>query len=171
MKSKLLIAFLLLLVQQATATHLIDSVEAYSGTVLPKYAKFEIGIMATNIPTNVLNPYSDTINIYAIFTSPTGTKYKRDAFWYVDYHRCNTCPNPTRPTGQDSCYSYIDAPELEAPHPDAYLSPQPNAFPWRVRFAPDATGKMERSFLLDTEKFSLQSPVKTNLDFCEQRTH
>ena len=161
---------LVLLCSKSNALPLIDSV--VSTMTVARYSKFEIMVGATAIDPQALNPYdSSDVNMYAIFTSPTGTKYKRDAFWYVDYYRCNTCPNPTRPSGQDSCYDYIDAPELEAPHPDAYLSPQPNAFPWRVRFAPDATGKMERSFLLDTEKFSLQSPVKTNLDFCEQRTH
>ena len=141
MTIRLLIVIFLFLAHSADATVLIDSVRILSSDTSAKYEKFEVGIMADLTTTTILNPYnSSVIDIYAIFTSPTGIQYRRDAFWYVEYSRCNTCPNPTRPSDRDSCHSYLDAPELEAPHPDAYLTPQANDFPWRVRFAPDDTG-------------------------------
>ena len=134
----LIIIFVFLTIK-TRAVPLMDSV--VSTTTVAKYSKFEVLVQATAIDPQTINPYnSSEVDMYAIFTSPGGKEYSRDAFWYREYSRCNTCINPTTQGLQDTCGSFNEVPEIYPPNANAYLTDQNTIFPWRVRFAPDATG-------------------------------
>ena len=136
MKNCLLFGLIVLMIPARAA--LFNSVATVTGGSVAKYSKFEVGISLIPVITNPYDP--NEVDIYAIFTSPGGKKYSRDAFWYRDYSRCNTCINPTTQGLQDTCGSFNEVPEIYPPNANAYLTDQNTIFPWRVRFAPDATG-------------------------------
>lgn len=141
MRNCLLFALLLIFPVSSKAISLIDSVKNILGTTITKYQKFEVGIASTILDPSsspVLNQFDPTsVDMYAIFLSPTGRQYRRDAFWYQPFERCNTCPNNIIQT----CCGWNDVPErLNPADPDAYLRTAHTSYPWRIRFAPPEAG-------------------------------
>jgi hypothetical protein len=138
MKIRLLCFILLLAQTHSEAGSLIDHVKPLSASV-PQYGKFEIAVLAVKlVHSQWLNPYNPAdVNMYAEFTSPSGRRYRRNAFWYQDFERCNTCVNNVTPAG--SC-SWFNIQEVQPPDPNAYMTPRATPYPWRVRFAPPDTG-------------------------------
>jgi hypothetical protein len=135
-----LVIFFLFLSLNAGAT-LIDSVRSISTETISSYSKYEAGIAVSPYLTEEwINPYDPNhADIYAVFTGPNGSEYRRDAFWYQPFRRCNDCQNQVF-NPEEPC-SWKDRPErLDPNDPDAYLRAQPTSFPWRVRFAPPAAG-------------------------------
>ena len=79
---KLIVLGLIILAFKSHASPLIDTVRVLSGTSVGKYEKLEIGIVSLSISPNVYNVFDSVdVDMYAIFTSPTGKKYRRNAFW------------------------------------------------------------------------------------------
>ncbi|HRO41762.1 MAG TPA: T9SS type A sorting domain-containing protein [Flavipsychrobacter sp.] len=113
---------------------------------MPKYGKLEIAIRSDELkPDNTYQVYdSSSVDMYAIFTAPSGKKYRRNAFWMVQYSRCNTCPNPVEYPLSDPRYcsdGWADVAEIDDPNdPNIYMSAVNTPYNWRVRFAPPETG-------------------------------
>ena len=138
MKKQLLLVLLLLFYLKAQSTPLFDSVKNFTGSVL-QYGKIEVGVASFQLnPSPLINPYDPAdVSMYALFTDPNGKTYRRDAFWYQPFSRCNTCANNINLT---SC-EWKDTTENDIPNdPNRYLTPQTTSFPWRVRFAPNEVG-------------------------------
>ena len=133
---------LILLSLTLPAKALINSVANMTGASASKYKKLEVGIQLNVIvDPSVMNPFDSAIvNMYALFISPTGKRYRRDAFWMIHYSRCHTCPNDVvlQPGDPDYCdKGFRDVSENLNPNdPNAYLKEVSSPYPWRVRFAP-----------------------------------
>ncbi len=94
---------------------IVDFTEMTTGDI-KKYEKFEIGFNLENLSASV-NPYNpDEVDVYAIFTGPSGQQYRRDGFYMIEYVRI------------DSTESWDEVDSTQQLH-------------WRVRFAPDEIGK------------------------------
>ena len=80
----ILTALSLLITLQTEGGVIIDSINHTSATSLPRYSKLEVKIKLNQNfdPSQFFNVFDSTdIDMYAIFTSPTGKKYRRNAFW------------------------------------------------------------------------------------------
>ncbi|RZK34682.1 MAG: hypothetical protein EOO61_13165 [Hymenobacter sp.] len=95
MKIRFLLTLTIFLCLSIPALALIDSVKLLTNQNSPKYTKVEVGIdvdpllLAPNV-----NPYNSAdVDMYAIFVSPDTTLYRRDAFFYIPFNRCDTCEN------------------------------------------------------------------------------
>lgn len=120
------------------AIALIDSVKTLTGASCSKYAKCEVGIASFQLrPENFINPYNPSdVDMYAIFTAPSGKQYRRDAFWYEPYQRCDTCANNVvQACGWKDTTEYMNPSDQRA-----FMKPLTTNYPWRVRFAPPETG-------------------------------
>jgi len=145
MKNRLSVTILMLLLSlHAEAIQLIDTVKQPQSA--GKYERFELRIASLHlIPDNLYNPYdSSSVNMYAIFTAPSGKKYRRYAFWMMQYNRCDTYANNVmlQPGQSDYCdRGFRDVSEnLNSADPNAYLKTVNTAYNWRVRFAPPEIG-------------------------------
>lgn len=119
---------------------IIDSVKNVSGSIVGKYARFEVSIVALNISPSIYNVYdSSSVDMYAIFTAPSGKQYRRNAFWKTEYSRCNNCPNNImlQPGDANYCGSGFrdEAENLNPSDPNAYLKAVNTSYNWRIRFA------------------------------------
>ena len=146
MRSIILICFLFSMSLEAQSTVIIDSVKHTSGTI-PKYSKFEVQIRS-NLFNNLSQFYnvfdSSSVDIYAIFSSPTGRKYRRNAFWQRSFSRCSGCPNDVALNSGEPGYcdwGFRDISEnLDQSDSNAYMKTLETAYSWRVRFAPPEIG-------------------------------
>ncbi|HRO44097.1 MAG TPA: hypothetical protein PL009_14780 [Flavipsychrobacter sp.] len=96
MKARVLLTALLLISVRGYCGSLLDSVKTHSAASVPKYSKFEIEIKGKQSiePSQFVNVFDSTnVDMYAIFTAPSGKKYRRNAFWMTVYNRCDTCAN------------------------------------------------------------------------------
>ncbi|HRO44100.1 MAG TPA: hypothetical protein PL009_14795 [Flavipsychrobacter sp.] len=130
---------------QCQAGVIIDTVKIMTNSTVGKYEKFEVGIVSLSISPSVFNVYdSSSVDMYAIFTAPSGKKYRRNAFWMTQYSRCDTCANNVylSPSHPEYCSSaWDDTTEYSNPSdPKIYLKPLNTSYNWRVRFAPPETG-------------------------------
>lgn len=145
MRTKFILA-LLFFHAQVGATTLIDSVTLFTSASVGKYQRIEAGISSFALqPLFGYNPYdSSSVDMYAIFTAPSGKKYRRNAFWMMQYNRCDTCANNVmlQPGQPDYCdRGFRDVSEnLNSADPNAYLKTVNTAYNWRVRFAPPEIG-------------------------------
>lgn len=100
-----------------------SSIEAFN--------KFEISIQLNQTSfTNFYDP--NVISVSTEFLPPTGPSILVNGFYLKEFSRCVSCPDPT--VSSDPCSR--DKDKLD----NAYLIPQIDATPWRVRFSPNKAG-------------------------------
>ncbi len=64
-----------------------------------KYEKFEVAIKLSQ--KSFVNPYDEQeIDVEVEFVK-SGVSYKVDAFWYQEFDRCSSCPDPTLVPGNN----------------------------------------------------------------------
>jgi len=136
MRFKFFLAFCVLSVN-TYAIQLIDSTKNVTEVAIQKYSKLEIGIASFELKTQ--NGYkvfdSSSVNMYAIFTSPSGKKYRRNAFYFQPYERHFDRPNNIEIPGGNCSIGWNDVAEYEYPDANAFMVPINTNYPWRVRFA------------------------------------
>ena len=83
MKAKIFCLLLVMSCFNSQAIVLIDSVKNITNNTVQKYSRYEISVYSfALVPTPSINVFDSTdVDMYAIFTSPTGKKYRRNAFW------------------------------------------------------------------------------------------
>lgn len=90
------------------------------------YEKYELCVA---LDQNFANPYDyDAVNVYAIFTDPSGLMTRVDGFYYQPYSRC---------TSPSCMQAFSDVNATEIPN---YLYAENTPCPWRIRFAPYIAG-------------------------------
>lgn len=121
----------------APAKALIDSVKSFTGNSVAKHFRYETGIAVSDtLMPPFVNPYdSSQVNMYAIFTSPSGKKYRRNAFYFQPYERHFDRPNNIEIPGGNCSIGWNDVAEYEYPDANAFMVPINTNYPWRVRFA------------------------------------
>ncbi len=115
-----------------TISNITDNRSGYSGGQIPRYEKFEITFTAATAATNPQMPYDPNapvgikdaggrlydkyngVNIYGVFTSPSGKTYSQPAFYYQNF----------------------DEQTVEG---RAWYYPA-GSYNWKIRFAPDEIG-------------------------------
>lgn len=115
---------------------------------IKRYEKVEFGI---KLPTYIesliqqfrsepyfltgLNPYDPhNIDLYALFTSPTGKTIRANAFFYIDYDRKSDCKCNVKDCGEQFFPCWIE---------------KPTEYKWRIRFAPQEIGNWSVSYYLN----------------------
>jgi len=128
-----IIAIILLSFQYVNGQVTFTAVTPQTSTTIGLYKKFEVGIALNK--TDFINQFDPAeIEVYAIFTHPaTGYSKRIDGFWFQDYNRNESSPDPT--TTADPCiYNFVGVADPN------FLTSKATPLPWRIRFTPDRLG-------------------------------
>ncbi len=150
---RLLCMFLLLSYYNGFANYYATGITNISPTTVAQFSRFEVGIsLNANFPNNY-NP-SSYAQFYVIFTDPNSNSYSVPAFYYQDFNRCLSCPDPSiapeiiyPPACQTppvcTTYHSICNPNSKVTEDPTYLTAIATPLPWRARFAPNVTGQWQ----------------------------
>ena len=148
MKKLLLTLFAFICAQNVFALN-FQSYSPITSTNVPIYTKFELGVQLDIAPP-AFNPYDyDAIQVRALFTSPSGKSYAIDAFWYQDFIRNTTAPDPT--------FTQCGFKDLT----DSWLSKITTNQPWRIRFSPDEMGQWKYAIYAIYNQSQIATPTQT----------